>query len=141
MAIDNAVNPATALKPGNEWGRDDAVELAFRNPAAGKDAPILVLRGYPSGHFESSPEAGASAAAVKQAAEGVLYAAKVVAAGRWTAEWRIPFAALGIDPAKPPKLAFNLSVRKTAGPDWVLWQGTRAATWAVGNAGMLELAR
>jgi hypothetical protein len=141
VAIDNAVNPATALKPGNEWGRDDAVELAFRNPAAGKDAPILVLRGYPSGHFESSPEAGASAAAVKQAAEGVLYAAKVVAAGRWTAEWRIPFAALGIDPAKPPKLAFNLSVRKTAGPDWVLWQGTRAATWAVGNAGMLELAR
>ena len=141
VAIDNAVNPKFPVRPGNQWGQDDAVELAFRNPAAGKDAPILVLRGFPSGHVESSSEAGAPEAAVKRAAEGVQYKAVVVDAKRWTVEWRIPFAALGVDPAKAPRLQFNASVRKSADELWVEWQSTGGCTWEVERAGVIELVR
>ncbi|OGV80326.1 MAG: hypothetical protein A3K19_04300 [Lentisphaerae bacterium RIFOXYB12_FULL_65_16] len=141
VAIDNSINPKTIIRPGNTWGQDDAVELAIRNPAAGKDAPILVLRGFPSGSFVSSDEPGTPAAVVKRVAEGVQYGAKMVDAKRWTTEWRIPFASLGIDPAKDTKFAFNISVRKTADELWLLWQGTDAATWEVGNAGVIELVR
>ena len=141
VAVDNSVNPKFPIRPGNQWGQDDAVEFAVRNPAAGKDAPIIVLRGFPSGHYESSDEAGAPAQVVKRTAEGVKYAAKIVNANRWTAEWRIPFASLGIDLTKPTKFAFNLSVRKTADDLWVEWQGTGARTWEVGNAGVIDLVK
>ncbi len=141
VAIDNAVNPKFPVRPGNTWGQDDAVELAIRNPAGGKDAPILVLRGFPSGHFESTDEAGASPAATKKAAEGVQYKAKLVDSKHWGAEWTVPFASLGIDPAKHTKLQFNLSVRKSADEQWLMWQGTAACTWEVGNAGVIELVR
>jgi hypothetical protein len=61
---------------------------------------------------------------------------------RWTAEWRIPWASLGIDPAKQTKLGFSLSVRKTAGSDsFVMWQGTHHATWNTDNSGFIELIR
>jgi len=138
VAIDNAVDPWTPLRPGNRWGSDDAVEIALRNPAAA-DAPILVLRGFPSGHFESSDEAGAPEAAVRRAAEGVEYRAKVRDSGRWSAEWRIPWASLGLDPSQVRKLAFNLSVRKSAAPLWLMWQGTGGYTWQVDKAGFIEL--
>ena len=113
--------------------------MAFKNPALGLKAPLLILRGFPSGHFVSSDEAGAPPEAVKQAAQGVQFAAKVLGKDRWVAEWRIPFAALGIDPAKGQPVPFSLTVRKTAGGDWVLWTGTHHATWNVDNAGFLVL--
>jgi hypothetical protein len=137
VAVDNQVDPAKPLRPGDTWGSDDAVELAFRSPVPGN--PLLILRGYPSGHFASSDEAGAPPEAVKRAAQSVEYAARVVDAGRWTAEWRIPLASLGIDPVKHPRFAFSLAVRKTGGPEWVLWVGTHHATWQVDDAGFLEL--
>ncbi|MEW6359373.1 MAG: right-handed parallel beta-helix repeat-containing protein [Planctomycetota bacterium] len=140
VAIVNDVNPAKPLRMGAKWGQDDAVEVALQNPAAGKNAPIFVLRGYPDGKFESSTEAGAPAEAVKKAGDAMKFAAKVGDAGHWSAEYCIPFAALGIDPAKDRKLAFNLSVRKTAQPLWLMWQGTGAQTWRVDNAGFIELA-
>ena len=141
VAVANAINPKFPIRPGNQWGQDDAVELAWCNPAAGPEAPILVLRGYPSGHVESSAEAGAPAAALKRALEGVQYQARLVDATCWTSEWRIPFAALGLDPAKHTRLQFNLSVRKSADALWVEWQGTADCTWEVGQAGILELTR
>jgi len=96
VAIVNDVDPAKPLRMGPTWGQDDAVEVAVMNPAAGKNAPIFVLRGYPNGHFESSDEAGTPAAAVKKAGEAVMFAAKVIDKGHWSAEYCIPFAALGI---------------------------------------------
>jgi hypothetical protein len=142
VAFDNAVDASKPLQMGNQWGRDDAVEVAIRNAAGGEDAPILVLRGYPSGHFESSAEAGAPADAVRRAGEGVEYKARVVSATHWTAEWRIPFASLGIDPARQTRFAVNLSVRKTAPePLWLMWQGTGGHTWDIEDAGVIELVR
>lgn len=159
VAIENRVDPAKPLGLGNDWGSNDAVELALRAPAGrargarasgrssqdqgDRDAtsPILVLRGFASGHFESSEEAGAPAAAVARAAQGVRYRAKVVGPDRWVCEWRIPFASLGVNPNRQSRLAFNLSVRKTANDLWLMWQGTGSYTWEVAHAGFLELAR
>jgi len=63
----------------------------------------------------------------------------VIDRARWTAEWRIPFASLSLDPARMQRFAFSLSLRKTGGPEWVLWVGTNHATWNVNNAGDLVL--
>ncbi|MBI3923891.1 MAG: right-handed parallel beta-helix repeat-containing protein, partial [Armatimonadetes bacterium] len=117
IAIDNTVSKTPPLKKGSTWGQDDAVEIAIRNPAI-KTSPIIVLRGYPNNHFESSNESGISDALAKKAGEGVKYSAKIMDATRWIAEMQIPFASLGIDPGKQAKLAFNLTVRKTAESLW-----------------------
>jgi hypothetical protein len=53
----------------------------------------------------------------------------------------MPFAALGVDPAKHSRLQFNLSVRKTADDLWVEWQSTLGCTWEVERAGVIELVR
>ncbi|MGD9495124.1 MAG: right-handed parallel beta-helix repeat-containing protein [Armatimonadota bacterium] len=134
VGIDNEVDASKPLRPGNTWGSDDAVEIALRHPAG----HILVLRGYPSGHFESSPEAGAPAEAVERAGRGVQYAAAIAGPGRWCCEWRIPLASLGITADPALRLDFNISVRKSAQPLWQMWQGTGAHTWDVGQAGIVR---
>jgi hypothetical protein len=144
IAVDNAVNPDRPLQTLDQWGGNDAVEIAVQSAAsaspAATAAPILVLRGYPNGVFHSDDEAGAPPAAVKKAAEGVVYKARVVSLSRWVTEWRIPFASLGLDPTKPLKFAFNLTAHKTGGPDWVQWQGTRdKCSWQADVAGYLEI--
>jgi hypothetical protein len=139
VAFDNPVDATKPLREGDEWGRDDAVEVALRRAGA-DDAPIVVLRGFPSGHFLSSDEAGAPADAVALAGKGVAYAARRQGAGRWTAEWRIPFGSLAVGPAAGVRFEANLTVRKTAGPSWIMWRGTGAQSWRVGRSGAIELA-
>ena len=141
VAIRNEVDKKQAIRMGGVWVQDDAVEVALKDPAAGKNAPTYVLRGYPNGKFESSTESGIPEAAAKKAGEAVKFAAKVVDPGVWTAEYTIPFAALGIDPKKSSKFEFNISARKTADTAWIMWQGTFACTWEAGNAGIIELAK
>lgn len=136
VALDNRVDPGKPLRPGNTWGADDAVEIALRAPGG----PILVLRGYPSGHFESSGEAGAPAVAVERAALGVEYAATIVDESRWSCEWRVPLASLGLAADPALRLDFNLSVRKTAQPLWQMLHGTGAHTWDVDRAALLRFA-
>jgi len=58
----NEIDAAAGLSGGHEWGRDDAVEIALAEVKDGKVGPIIVLRGYADGHWESSDEAGAPAA-------------------------------------------------------------------------------
>ncbi len=141
VGVYNRVSRDAPLSQTAVWGRDDAVELAFRNPDGGASAPIVILRGYPNGHFESSDEAGAPKDVVERAIRGVEYRASVPGPGRWTAEWAIPLASIGFDPSRHTRLQFNLSVRKSAEPVWVEWQGTAACTWEVRNAGVLEFVK
>jgi hypothetical protein len=141
VAVRNPVNPKFPLQPGDVWGRDDAVEIAWRRPGGTDGNPILILRGFPSGHFESSDEAGADPAAARRAAKGVLYKARQIDDKTWEAEWRIPFGALGIEPRGNTAFPFNLSVRKTADNQWLEWQGTGGCTWKVDHAGRLRLGR
>ncbi len=142
IAFDNEMDPSRPPTQGNTWGQDDAVEIAIKNTAASDRAAILVLRGYTTGHFESSNEAGASAGATGRAAIGVKYAMRIVDDEHWTAEWRVPFESLGIDPEQHTKFAFNLSVRKMSPePQWLMWRGTGAHTWDLATAGTIKLVR
>jgi hypothetical protein len=46
---------------------------------------------------------------------------------------------MGIEPVAGMKLEANVTVRKSAGPVWLMWQGTGRWSWEVGAAGILEL--
>lgn len=98
-----------------------------------------MYRGYPSGHFDSAQETATHAHAAQRAARGVLHATKMDTPGLWTTEWRIPFASLDVDPAKDRRLAFNITVRKSADNQWRMWRGTGTATFEVFEAGFIEL--
>lgn len=138
LGIINEVDPSKPLSTGSNWGRDDAVEVAVRNPARAQPI-IIVLRGFTNGYHMSTTEAGAPYEDVIRAENESRYAAKILDPGRWSAEWRIPFAVLGIDPDHQNRLDFNLTVRKTAAPLWLMWQGTGGNSWLLDNAGVILL--
>ncbi len=136
----NDIDPAVGVSGGHAWGKDDAVEVAIAQ-VTDQIGQIIVLRGYSDGYWESSDEAGASKAVCDRAREGVRYAAHVASKAFWSAEWKIPFAALGIDPASHnPRLVFNLSVRKPAENEWVMWKKVGGSTWDISRSGFLWLA-
>ena len=141
VGVRNDVDPSKPLVTKKKWARSDAVEIALRNLQDGESSPILVLRGYPDGTFESSAEARAPVELVQAAAKAVTFAANVVDPAHWTAEYRIPLGLL--DAETPPEMAIecNISVRKIAGPDWAMWQGTGGLTWETNKAGILKLVR
>ena len=60
----------------------------------------------------------------------------------WTAEWKIPFKALGLNPnTRNPRLGFNLSVRKPADGELVTLKQTGGETSDVSNGTLLWLAQ
>ena len=140
VGILNKVDPKRPLQTESTWGENDAVEIAIRNPV-GKATPILVLRGYPKSQFESSTEAGAPFEVAQDANAATTYAAKIVSKSEWSCEWRIAWPGLRIDPAKHTRFPFNLSARKTAGRQWMMWRGTMGYTWKVEEAGVIELSK
>lgn len=138
----NPVKPAAGVSGGQRWGRDDAVEIAIAELDGDRIGPVVLLRGFANGHWESSGEAGAPADVVARAARGVQYAANIKDQSFWSAEWAIPFAALGIEPAKQnPRLAFNLSVRKPGDDEWLSWSRAGGFTHNVREGGLLWLAQ
>jgi len=142
VSFRNQIDPAVGLSGGHQWGRDDAVEIALAEVRGGEVGPIIVLRGYADGHWESSGEAGAPAEVVERSRQGTIYAARPSGAAMWCAEWRVPFSALGLDPAtRNPRLVFNLSARKPAGDEWVMWNRSGGSTWDVHRSGFLWLAQ
>ena len=138
IAVRNLVAPDSKLLTEAIWGQNDAIELAMRDPSQ-KGASILLLRGYPLGQFKSSTEAGAPFEVAQDIEKGTAYAAKIVSKSEWTAEWKIPLSALGLKPGSKAKLPFNLSIRKTCGPHWMMWRGTLGNTWFIDQAGLLQL--
>ncbi|MCK5802905.1 MAG: hypothetical protein KAI66_08735, partial [Lentisphaeria bacterium] len=139
LAVRNEVNPAKPLISDARWGTNDAVEIAVQNPAKGKLAPIFVVRGYPDGKFECSTEAGAPEPEASALQVVVEYRAKVVDPAHWSAEFRIPWSALGVEPGKHARLPFNLTVRKMASSLWLMWVGPEAHSWQVDQAGVILL--
>jgi hypothetical protein len=139
VAFDNAVDKTVPMALENSWGSNDATEISLSKPGA--KAPILVLRGFAGGAFQSSDEAGAPADLARKAGEGVVYKATVIDKGRWVAEFRIPFASLGIKPGADVSYPFNLAVRKMGDEAWVMWRGTGGCTWLVPEAGLVKFGR
>lgn len=138
VAVDNQVAAGT-LRPGTAWGASDAVELAVK-PFGAKDAPTVVLRGYPGGQFTVAATTATGALAARETA-GVAYHAQAAGPDHWTVEWRIPWAVLGLDPARQSKLAFNVTCRKVAADLWLMWRGTGGNSYLADRAGVLTLGR
>ena len=135
VAFRNKVDPAKPLKTEPRWHTNDAVEVVQRTAA---DVPIAVLRGYPMGQFESSTEAGAPRGSADTVGKVTSYAARVVSAAEWTAEWRIPFSALNptIAPGAEPQANFTLH-RLANGSEYICWRRvSRRSSWEVAHAGM-----
>jgi len=137
--VNQVTDGAKLLSSGGTWGADDGAEVCVEDVSGAKPGPIFIVQGYPSGKTESKPDAGAPAAAVAKLSPAVRYAA-TIAPGEWTGEWAIPFAAMGIDPAKAGSLLFNLGVLKKAEGEWISWVSTDGAPWHLERAGKLILA-
>ena len=138
----NEVDPGKGVTRGHQWGKDDAVEIALAE-IGDKIGPIMVLRGYADGTWETTAESGAPKAVQERIRTGgVQYAAAVVSNGLWTAEWKIPYAALGLAPrTRRPRLAFNLSVRNVGDNEWAMLKSTGGSTWDLARSHILWLAQ
>ena len=166
VALLNQLSPGERPRPkpaeGASWWRDvDLAELIFEGPR-GKSAPAWWPAEKPHGPLfylvgDSTGQAGSIAIADLPAtrAEGlggaVQYGARADL-GSWSAEWRIPLAAICLDTAKPSSCCFNAGVHKPgtqppagtgapagAGDKWAVWCGAMGANWKVWNAGLLHL--
>jgi hypothetical protein len=131
----NNVRDEKLLTKGKEWGKDDGVEVCFKD-ADGK-GPTYVVHGFVLGDVESSEAAGASAEQAKRLSDAGLKLVTSVTEKCWTAEFQIPLKAVGIVPAKDKKLLFNIGVRHIAEDEWLCWAGTFAQNWRVEDAGEL----
>jgi len=138
----NDVDPDRGVTGGHQWDRDDAVEIAVAEVGA-EVGSVLILRGYPDGFWQATASTGTPPSIVERLRSGgVQYAANVVGRGLWTAEWKIPFDALGLaPPTRNPRLAFNLSVRKPADGELVMLQQGGGETWDVTDGTLLWLAQ
>ena len=140
LAFENHVDPAKGIAGGRQWGKSDAVELALSVVAGNEPGPIVIWRGYTNGHTETSTEAGAPLPLVTAAMRGVQYGAKVVNQSLWTAELRIPFTAIGVEPeVLNPQILFALTVRRTNSDEWATWRKGAGHSWEVRRSGMLWL--
>lgn len=140
VIFENPVDPKAGIKGGHTWGQSDAVEVALSVAEGDTPGPILIWRGYSDGHVETSDEAGAPQARVAAARNGVRYACRTPAPTCWTAEFAIPFAAIGIAPqTRTPRMLFSLAVRKVHGDHWVTWKKAPGASWDVRRGGVLWL--
>ena len=141
VAVRIACQDTAALKrTGGEWGEDDGVELDFRAVVRKKPGPTFVLHGFPSGASESCSDAGASVDAAKRLGSAVEYAAHI-GQREWTAEFCIPFAAIGVSLKDIELLRFNLGARRNAGEGgpWYAYQKTGSANYDVDEAALLLL--
>ena len=139
VAVQIPHGASKTVTQGHRWGRDDGVELALvpaQTATLLARVPCAVLRGYADGSFTSVTDGGLDGDGAARAGRGVTYAATSVGDGAWSAEWRIPFASLGLTPNKTnwPILA-HLTVRKPTGNHWLGWrQRSATETWNVKGA-------
>ena len=138
----NDVDPNKGVSAGHDWEKDDAVEIAIAE-LGGEVGPVLILRGYPDGFWQAFASTGTSPSIVERLQNGgVQYGADVASRGLWTAEWEIPFAALGLEPQyRNPRLGFNLSVRKPADNELVMLKQTGGESWDATGGTLLWLAQ
>jgi len=70
--------------------------------------------------------------------KSVEYRAKMIDSGKihWTAECRVPLAALKLDPRTTQSARFSIGGTKRAG--WLCWVATGSSIWRVDTAGVIE---
>ena len=138
VAVRNAVGNTAVLTADREppWGQDRVV-LAIQK-AAERPGPVLTLLGLPKGRMLNHNYTKAPADRYQRLYEGADYAA-AIAEESWSCEWRIPFAAMGFGPGVPPRIRFNLIVKKTEPTASCVWRSTGGYMWELDRAGILVL--
>jgi len=154
LALRNDLEPGMEARPkGNSpswWGEADIAEVIFEGvggdwwPSDTGHGPLFYLVGDSAGAFDSYAVAGLPKARADGLRGAVHYAA-AARPGGWTAEWRVPLSALGLDPKTAKGCCFNVGVHKPRTPNasandrWAVWTGTQGPNWRVWNAGWLSL--
>lgn len=139
VAVANPV-AATAKLDGAVWDDHDAVEFSIQALPPAAAQPIHIFRGYGTGVVEHKlADNGTAEPRPAPTPPTCLFAATRPRPDFWQAEIAIPLAALGIDPARDRRLAFNLTVRKGDDNLWLMWAPTRGKSYHVAAAGILEL--
>ncbi len=165
IGILNKVNPARPLTPHKDsWWRGDMLEVIIEGqrgvgtqgwwPDERETGPLFYLLGDFRGDFDTYRIAGLPRLQAERLRQTTQYAARVVDASAWTAEFRIPFASICINPKDRRGFCFNIGVNKLGTKidpswprskrgiaTWVAWVGTEGPNWEVWNAGRLVLAR
>ena len=153
IAVLNEVNGANPLTKGKSWWQSDMVEVIIEGqtgvntqgwwPDGRELGPLFYLVGNFDGEFDSIQMAGLPRAPAEKLGRTARYGARVRDASCWTAEWRIPFASVCLDPARSTGCCFNIGVGKPGTPKakWAVWVGTKGPNWEVWNAGRLVLRR
>ena len=163
IAVLNHVNPDKPLvKDDSLWWRSDMVEVIIEGQIGvdtqgwwldeAEHGPLFYLVGDFQGNCGSIRMAGLPREPAEKLQRTAQYAAVVKDASCWTAEWRIPFASICLDPAESAACCFNIGVGKPGTPidpawphskrnvaAWAVWAGTGGPNWQVWNAGRLVL--
>ena len=168
VALLHELNPDQTPRPkppgSTSWWRNvDMAEIIVEGPY-GKSAPawwpkdkkhgpLFYLVGDCAGEFGSYSVADLPKSRAEGLRGAVQYAARAQP-GSWTGEWKIPLAAIYLDPAKTTSCCFNVGVfkpgttpppgsKKTVSADdrWAVWRGANGANWKVWNVGLLHLGK
>lgn len=131
------------VREGGTWGPQGSggIELDFATERQRRLGPVFVLHAYPSGVLESVAAGGATAEAAQAFGAAVTYAVRIESDTAWTAEWRIPFAAFGLDRSDLRSLRFNLGLRCNGAPGgpWFALAKTGGANYDLARGAVLQL--
>lgn len=132
------------VSTGSVWGKDDGVEICIAGKTPDGQPATFVIRGFAGGTLQSATDAGAPAEAAARLGRETRFAVQSAKGpggtlfGRgWRGEWAIPLAALGLTPSPGLKVAFNMGAYYSEFGEWRCWEGTRAETWRLAEAGTL----
>ena len=140
VAVENLISPETPLD-ANDWGTNDAVEISLQViRKEGTTPPITVIRGFGNGFLQFGTTPGLAEPKAMDPG-GTVFRSSRPEPGRWIAECRIPLRLIEADPSTDTRMAFNLTVRKTRGDLWLMWEGTRGQSYDVSQAGVIEWVR
>ena len=125
IAMEHTIAPGAAPTDGADWGQDDGVEIVLA-PARDERLPNrlegIMLRGYASGAL-TIERTGQPLGTTSDNTKTIRYAANHSSEGNWTAEFAIPFSAIGLSPFETNLPVFcHVTVRKPAANQWVTWR-------------------
>ncbi|HNS32510.1 MAG TPA: right-handed parallel beta-helix repeat-containing protein [bacterium] len=100
--------------------------------------PVYILSGYANGRMEVMNNFRMPRKIIDYIKSAVEYRASVVDRGKnhWTAEWKIPFAALNTGADIPDELRFNIGGPRKDG--WFNWSPTGGSAWRLDKGGILR---
>jgi hypothetical protein len=140
LAVRVPLPKGKAPSTGGGAYQGDGMEVSFQNTDPKAPSPTFILWGSADGKVCPVSAGGISPAQADRVEKGVVCAARA-GDGEWACEWRIPFAAVEINPATVKKLLFNLGAHDIASGSWTAWVGTGGALCQVDMAGDLLFER